>query len=64
MTTSRDSESARFAAEPGTWGEPQGRLTGAAALVAVPHAGHYLQRDAPDAVMGAIEAVSRSAVGP
>ena len=31
MTTGRDSESARFAVEPGTWGEPQGRLTGAAA---------------------------------
>jgi hypothetical protein len=29
MTTSRDGESARFAAEPGAWGEPQGRLTGA-----------------------------------
>ena len=29
MTTSRDAEAARFAAEPESWGESQGRLTGA-----------------------------------
>jgi len=29
MTTSRDAEAARFAAEPESWGGPQGRLTGA-----------------------------------
>ena len=29
MTTSRDNEAARFAAEPESWGEPQGRRTGA-----------------------------------
>ncbi|NYI42612.1 ribbon-helix-helix protein, CopG family [Demequina lutea] len=31
MTPSRDTEAARFAAEPEAWGEPQGRLTGAEA---------------------------------
>jgi len=29
MTTSRDAEAARFAADPESWGESQGRLTGA-----------------------------------
>jgi pimeloyl-ACP methyl ester carboxylesterase len=36
------------------------RLTGAVALVAVPHAGHYLQRDAPQAVVHEIDVAAQS----
>jgi len=33
MSTSRDQQAARFAAEPEAWGAPQGRLAGTAAAV-------------------------------